>query len=149
VRVLELARAARVDGERVFDVVQATFNCLEPSLADRLAAAHAEGIGVIVKEALANGRLTAANSRPEDGSTMRTLRRATAGGCSIDQTGLAFVLERPWVDVVLSGAATTDHLGSHVGALHVTLDAGARTALAALAESPAHYWATRASLPWS
>src|SRR5207244_11824847 len=32
-RTLALARAARADGEPVFDVVQATFNCLEPSLA--------------------------------------------------------------------------------------------------------------------
>ena len=44
-RALELALAARVDGERVFDVVQATFNVLEPSLAPGLAAAHDDGTG--------------------------------------------------------------------------------------------------------
>src|SRR5438309_2113453 len=65
-RALALALAARADGEPVFDVVQATFNCLEPSLAAPLAAAHDAGLGVIVKEALANGRLTEANARPED-----------------------------------------------------------------------------------
>src|SRR5262249_33990787 len=38
-RTLTLALAARSDGERVFDTVQATFNCLETSLAGGLAEA--------------------------------------------------------------------------------------------------------------
>jgi len=114
-RALEQARAARADGEPVFDVVQATFNCLEPSLAAPLAAAHDAGLGVIVKEALANGRLTPANTRPEDASLLGALGE-TAGrlGCGIDQLALAFVLAQPFVDVVLSGAATTAQLASHL-----------------------------------
>ncbi|HJQ74390.1 MAG TPA: aldo/keto reductase, partial [Gaiellaceae bacterium] len=149
-RTLELALAARVDGERVFDVVQATFNCLEPSLADGLAAAHAAGVGLIVKEALANGRLTDANARSEDRQLVGGLRAAAAArSCSIDQLALAFVLDRPWVDVVLSGAATTAQLDSHLGALAVSLDAGARGVLDALGEPPERYWRTRSTLPWS
>ncbi|HLY37676.1 MAG TPA: aldo/keto reductase [Candidatus Binatia bacterium] len=149
-RALALALAARVDGERVFDVVHATFNCLEPSLAEALARAHGEGVGVIVKEALANGRLTPANARPEDESLVRGLRAtAAARSCSMDQLALAFVLERPWVDVVLSGAATTAQLVSHTDALAVELDDRTRALLARLAEPPARYWTTRASLPWT
>jgi len=149
-RVLELARAARVEGERVFDVVQATFNCLEPSLAEPLAAAHAAGLGVIVKEAVANGRLTESNARPEDAGLVRTLRAAAATrGCGMTQLALAFVLAQPWVDVALSGAATVAQLASHTGALDVVLDDGARATLASLAETPARYWATRATLAWS
>src|SRR4030095_7623997 len=56
-RALDLALAARIDGEPAFEVVQAPFNTLEPSLAAGLAAAHAAGLGVIVKEVHANGRL--------------------------------------------------------------------------------------------
>ncbi len=149
-RTLELALAARVGGERVFDTVQATFNCLEPSLAAPLARAHAEGVGVIVKEALANGRLTEANRRPEDERLVQALRAAASTRrCSVSQLALAFVLEQPWMDVVLSGAATTAQLASHVGALGVSLDDSARTALAALAEPPSTYWGTRGAMPWS
>ena len=147
---LELALAARSDGERVFDVVQATFNCLEPSLAAPLATAHGAGLGVIVKEALANGRLTEANRRPEDAGLLERLGAAAAArGSAVDQLALAFVLEQPFVDVVLSGAATTGQLASHASALQATLDDPTRAALAALAESPEEYWRTRASLPWS
>jgi aryl-alcohol dehydrogenase-like predicted oxidoreductase len=165
-RTLELALAARADGERVFDVVQATFNCLEPSLAPLLAAAHDAGLGVIVKEALANGRLAPANRRPEDAPLLARLQglavaRAHGAGrdgheddgsrqaVTIDQLALAFVLAQPFVDVVLSGAATPRQLASHVAAPHVDLGAAERRALATLAETRERYWATRASLPWS
>jgi aryl-alcohol dehydrogenase-like predicted oxidoreductase len=148
-RTLELACGVRVDGERVFDAVQATFNCLEPSLARTLAAAHDEGLGVIVKEAFANGRLSGANALPADAALLARLRAIGARrGSDPSQIALAFVLEQPFVDVVLSGAATVDQLRAHVGALDVTLDDEARGVLAELAEPPASYWATRASLPW-
>jgi len=149
-RALELARAARADGEPVFDVVQATFNCLEPSLAAPLAGAHDAGLGVIVKEALANGRLTAVNDRPEDAGLMSALGE-TAGrlACGIDQLALAFVLAEPFVDVVLSGAATTAQLASHLGARSLILDRETLATLAALAEPPSRYWRTRSALRWT
>jgi aryl-alcohol dehydrogenase-like predicted oxidoreductase len=50
-----IERALEVGG---FDAVQATWNLHERSTTDALAAAHEAGLGVIVKEALANGRLT-------------------------------------------------------------------------------------------
>ena len=149
-QTLALALAARVEGERVFDVVQATFNCLEPSLAGPLAEAHAAGVGVIVKEAFANGRLTPANRRPEDAALVGTLGAlAAAADCTLDQLALAFVLAHPFVDVVLSGAATVAQLGSHVGAFDVRLDDRTRARLATIAEAPAAYWATRGRLAWS
>ncbi len=149
-RALEEALAARVDGERVFDVVQATFNCLEPSLAPLLAAAHAEGMGVVAKEVFANGRLTAANTRPEDAALVGSLRAlASAVHATPDQVAMAFVLAHPFVDVALSGAATVAQLKSHVAATAVTLDPNDVDRLRALAEPPPRYWATRATLPWS
>lgn len=43
------------NGRLLFDAVQATWNLLEPSAGAALHAAHAAGLGIIVKEALANG----------------------------------------------------------------------------------------------
>jgi aryl-alcohol dehydrogenase-like predicted oxidoreductase len=61
---LQRALAIAIDGAPLFGAVQATWNLLEPSAGAALAAAHAAGLGIIVKEALANGRLTARNGAP-------------------------------------------------------------------------------------
>jgi aryl-alcohol dehydrogenase-like predicted oxidoreductase len=53
-----------VDGQPLLQTVQATWNLLEPSAASALADAKAQGLGIIVKEALANGRLTKRNAAP-------------------------------------------------------------------------------------
>ncbi len=89
-----------------FDCVQIpTWNLLEPSAGEALAAAHAAGLGVIVKEGVANGRLTDRGDAPMLGEV--------AGGLGVapDALALACVLAQPWVDVVLSGASTVPMLG--------------------------------------
>lgn len=149
-RALALALAARVDGERVFDAVQATVNVLEPSLLRALAAAHAEGLGVIAKEVHANGRLTDANRRPEDAAMLDRLRAvAGAAGRTVADLALAFVAHHGCIDVALSGAATTAQLAAHAAALARPLEASVVAELAACAEPRAAYWSTRARLPWT
>ena len=144
------ALEARVEGRGVFDAVQATWNLLETSAAPALRAAHDAGLRVIVKEALANGRLTARNQSADFAPSRRRLRSvAERLRCSIDALALAAVLAQPWVDVVLSGAATVQQLRSNLGALSVRWDAEAESALRAIVEQPAAYWATRAALPWN
>src|SRR5436189_197703 len=54
---VEKALEVRRDGRQVFGSVQATWNLHERSVGPALAAAHAAGWLVIVKEGLANGRL--------------------------------------------------------------------------------------------
>src|SRR6202011_5227068 len=55
--VIRRALEVEVDGVNPFQSVQATWNVLEPSAGPALAEAHDAGWGVIIKEALANGRL--------------------------------------------------------------------------------------------
>ncbi|MEB2283241.1 MAG: aldo/keto reductase [Myxococcales bacterium] len=149
-RALALALAARIDGEPVFDAVQATVNLLEPSLLPLLAAAHAAGLGVIAKEVHANGRLADANDRPGDAGLVAALRALAAdAGVAIADLALAWVVGQPQIDVALSGAATTAQLAGHVRAAALALDPDTSAALARFAEAPAAYWATRARLPWT
>lgn len=144
------AIAVEVGGLRVFDAVQATWNLLEPSSGPALAEARAAGLGVIVKEALANGRLTSRNLDPSFGPS-RALLEAEADRLetSLDALAMASALAQPWVDVVLSGASTVEQLGSNLGALGVARDDRAASALAALAEPAEIYWATRSRLAWN
>ncbi|GIF73834.1 oxidoreductase [Asanoa siamensis] len=118
---IRAALAIEVDGVPLFESFQATWNPLEPSAGPALAAAHDAGRHVIIKEAVANGRLA-----------------------DRDAEVLAHALAQPWVDVVLSGAATTAQLASNLRALEIS-DPGPLPA----AEAPPDYWQQRAALPWS
>jgi aryl-alcohol dehydrogenase-like predicted oxidoreductase len=132
-----IERALAVGG---FDCVQTTWNLLERSAGPALAAAHEAGWGVIVKEALANGRLT-------DRGVAPSLAEAARGaGASMDAVALAAVLAQPWVDVVLSGAATAEQLQSNLAALRVRVDPDL---LGGLVEDPETYWEKRSALPWN
>jgi len=147
---LRRAMDIRVDGVRLFDAVQATWNVLEPSAGTALGEARAAGMGVIVKEALANGRLTVRSTSPAHANDLAVLRaEAERLGTTIDALALAAALTQPWADVVLSGAATVEHLRSNAAALGVTLDAEARDQLGALAWDPDAYWDERSRLPWT
>jgi len=147
---LDRALAVTVDGVPLFDSVQATWNVLEPSAEDLLAAAHNDGRGVIVKEALANGRLTPRNDESDFDASRAVLRaQAERLGTTVDALALAAAIHQPWADIVLSGAARTDHLRSNVAALDVAYDAEANDALKSLAESPEAYWQRRDELAWT
>jgi aryl-alcohol dehydrogenase-like predicted oxidoreductase len=133
----------RAIGAGSFDTVQATWNLLEPSVGPALADAHREGLGVIVKEALANGRLTSRGGRPELEQVAQRL------GASPDAVALAAALAQPWADVVLSGAACAEQITSNLAARQVAWDGEAAKALDRLAEEPEAYWRTRSELVWN
>jgi aryl-alcohol dehydrogenase-like predicted oxidoreductase len=140
----------RVDGVALFDAVQATWNLLERSAGPVLAAAHEAGLGVIVKEALANGRLTPRNDMPDFAPKMAILQEAARDyETTVDALALAAVLAEPWADVVLSGAATVEHLEANVAALTVEWDAALAQRLEELVEEPERYWEVRSGLAWN
>ena len=130
----------RVDGEPLFSTVQSTWNVLEPSAGPALAEAHADGRGVLIKEAMANGRLGATDG-PLGGVAGRL-------GTTPDRVALAAVHAQPWADVVLSGAVTVEQVRSNASAVDVMLPDDALAAMNELAQPPARYWADRAALPW-
>jgi aryl-alcohol dehydrogenase-like predicted oxidoreductase len=123
--VIRRALAVSVDGVNPFQSVQATWNLLEPSAGPALAEAHAAGWGVIIKEALANGRLA-----------------------HRDQEAIAAALANPWVDVVLSGAVTEAQVRSNAGVLGVRLSSDQLAELSKLAEPADQYWKERGQLAW-
>jgi aryl-alcohol dehydrogenase-like predicted oxidoreductase len=124
--VIRRTLAVRVDGVNPFQSVQATWNLLETSAAPALAEAHDAGWGVVIKEALANGRLA-----------------------DRDQEAIAAALANPWADVVLSGAVTVEQLRSNVRAAALARSPDELADLAKMAEPPEQYWKERSRLTWS
>ena len=138
---LQRALEIEIDGRRLFGSVQATWNLLEPSAGAALAEAADAGLGVIVKEAVANGRLTA-RSRAIAGRLPEA-----AEEWPIDAVAIAAAVHQPWAGVVLSGAATSRQLVSNLQALDVPQEVTEQ--LPDLAETPEAYWSTRSGLVWT
>jgi aryl-alcohol dehydrogenase-like predicted oxidoreductase len=152
-RSLEVRR----DGERVFDSVQATWNLLERGAEAGLEDAHAAGMKVVVKESLANGRLTggAGSGNGEEGIGIfaplvaRISEVAESRGTTIEKLALAAALTRPWADVVLTGAATETQIRSSAAAVEVAYDSELEKQLRPLAIASDDYWRARSSFEWN
>ena len=129
------------DGVPLFSTVQSTWNLLEQSAGPALAEAHDSGMGTIIKESVANGRLTERDSR-----TTAPLREALPD-INVDTIAIAGILAQPWVDTVVSGAATVEQLESNLAALD--LDPDSVRDLPVIAEKPDVYWQKRSELKWT
>lgn len=126
-----------------FDTVQATWNLLERSAGPALQRAHDAGSGVIVKEALANGRLTIHGAKPD------VVAYARDRDLPPDAVAIAAALSQPWSDVVLSGAVSPAMLHSNLRARELALE-GVSPAdeLSQLRLDADSYWQRRSELPW-
>jgi aryl-alcohol dehydrogenase-like predicted oxidoreductase len=155
-RSLEVRR----DGVRVFDSVQATWNLLERSAESALEDVHAAGVKVVVKESLANGRLTDRGKKEEGSgkrkeadvllpSVGRIGELAEARGTTIEMLALAAALARPWADVVLTGAATVEQIQSSAAALEFAYDSELEEQLRSVSIGSAEYWRARTSFRWN
>lgn len=142
----------RRDGERVFDSVQATWNLFERGAESALSDAYSAGMKVVIKEVLANGRLTHKN---RDGDALLTpllpqaRKVAEERGTTIEMLALSAALSRPWATFVLSGAATVGQIESTVTASARDYNAELDDQLRNLSVSSPDYWRARATFSWN
>jgi aryl-alcohol dehydrogenase-like predicted oxidoreductase len=136
----------RFDGEPLFSAVQATWNVMERSAEPGLREAHEAGLAVLVKEPLANGRLTPRGDAGRAGPLRAVADRL---GSSADAVALALVASRRWADLVLLGAATGEQVESNLRARKIQLAEGDLRQLDQLRVPAEEYWACRARLPWN
>ena len=142
-RTVRRALAIEAGGEPLFTSVQSTWNLLEPSAGPALREAAERGARVIVKEAVANGRLA------PGGDAARAAVLASELGVGLDQLAVAAALDQPWAWRVLSGAVTAGQLASNLAAASLGLAPGWSAALPDLAEPAPAYWAARSRRPWA
>lgn len=134
----------------LFDCVQATFNLLEQSAGPALEEARAAGVSVLVKEAMANGRLLQLNRAAAD-----AVREAAARlDVPADALCLAAVMRQRFAPMVLSGAATVEQVKSNARALELLEsgrldDATLRVLMDACRMEAVEYWAERGRLSWN
>ncbi|OZM82197.1 aldo/keto reductase [Pseudonocardia sp. MH-G8] len=140
-RALEI----RVGGAPLFTSIQSTWNVLETSVGPALAEAADAGARVIIKEAVANGRLTP--GAPDSPPAVVAL--AAELGVPLDQLAIAAALAQPWAWRVLSGAVDPLQVTSNAAATAVALSPTVLSTLGELAEEPGTYWSSRSARPWS
>ncbi|MES9604272.1 aldo/keto reductase [Actinomadura sp. NPDC000929] len=128
-------------GQRLFSTVQSTWNILETSAEDALREAHENGLHVLLKEVLANGRL--AVQPPVEVQDVASKHHAGP-----DAVALATALSKPWAGTVLIGAVSPTQLQANLAATEVLLDEGELEELAGLNVPAERYWAERSALSW-
>lgn len=109
--IIQKALSVEVDGTKLFDSVQCTYNVFEQKPGPMLEQAYTEyGIDIIVKEGMANGRIL---QNPIIKQYAQQLQ------CTPDALALACVLAQKFHPSVLSGAVTPEQLQSNSEALSV------------------------------
>eukprot|EP00775_Hariotina_reticulata_P001565 gene1565-1905_t len=152
--VISQAVQVAVGGKPLFSSIQATWNLLEQSAGPALQAAFdGAGCQIIIKEAMANGRLTARNNRPEVQHKLAVLQCAAQQlDTTVDALAIACVLKQPWKPLVLSGAATMEQLHSNLAALELVdrlEDEVVAELQRQLVQDPHEYWQERSNLAWN
>jgi aryl-alcohol dehydrogenase-like predicted oxidoreductase len=141
-------------GAPLFSSVQTTWNLLERAGEEALREAHDAGRVVLVKEVLANGRLTGrgdagAAAAAAAGAAGALAATADAHGVTADAVAIAAALAQPWADMVLLGASTVEQLASNVKARAIRLSSEDLAQLGTMRVSAEEYWRDRSRLPWT
>lgn len=148
--VLSQALKISVEEEKLFDTVQLTYNLFERSCEHVLVKAHDQGVAVIIKEALANGRLTARNADTTMSEQMSILNEvALEYDVGYDAIALAYLNKSPHLSMILSGAATQEHLKSNCNGFSIDLSAQDMRRLDRMRISSNKYWTDRKNMVWN
>lgn len=148
--ILKFASQIKIKDTFLFESFQVTYNLLETSTHKVLRNLIEKGRVVIIKEALANGRIfrNANYSHYENMfAFLETLCEKYQ--VSMDAIALRFVIDHLQPEIVLSGASTNDQLFENLGALKFKLENQELMALKEYAIDSKLYWNERKKLNWN
>ncbi|WP_289061957.1 aldo/keto reductase [uncultured Zobellia sp.] len=147
--VIENALQIRIDGEVVFDSFQVTFNMLEQAVLPVLRDIKLQDKKLIVKEALANGRIFKNEKYPQYQSLYTKLKTlAEKYEVGVDAIALRYVMDKVQPDYVLSGAADIHQLEQNLKANSFTLNEEELAELTKEKVNSKAYWEERSQLSW-
>lgn len=148
--ILEFASKIMVDNEILFESFQVSYNILETSTHDLLKKLLHQGKTVIIKEALANGRVFKNSHYPDYKNLYNVLGRiAKKYGVTVDAVALRYVIDHLQPSLVLSGASTNKQLAENLRAKDFKLEDSEISELNNLSVDSGIYWAERKELVWN
>jgi aryl-alcohol dehydrogenase-like predicted oxidoreductase len=142
--ILNSAKHIKVNNELLFDSYQVTYNIFEQSTFETLQDLKSKGKTIIIKEALANGRVF---SNKYAKKQLEVLKQTYKTG--LDAIALRFIIDTLQPDLILSGASNETHLDQNLKALDLKLSPDHLELLKSLKIDSTAYWNERSDLTWN
>jgi len=150
VDVIKSALEISGNGIPLFDTFQITYNILDQSLMDIVNQLHSLGKRIIIKEALANGRVFRNVKYAQYNEMYKTLEQlAYKYKVGVDAVALRFCIDTSKPFIVLSGASTSFQVRENLKANDFQLTAQELLQLATYKIDPETYWSERKALDWN
>jgi aryl-alcohol dehydrogenase-like predicted oxidoreductase len=148
--VIKKALEVTINGIQVFDVFQVTYNFLDQSLQEISGELIRQNKQIIIKEALANGRVFRNRAYPHYNEMYRTLQRLSKKhSVGVDAVSLKYCEQTITNSIVLSGASTSEQLKENLKLHTFTLSNNDIDILNGLKVTPDFYWTERKKLAWN
>uniref|UniRef100_UPI0040473089 aldo/keto reductase n=1 Tax=Mariniflexile sp. TaxID=1979402 RepID=UPI0040473089 len=150
VEVIKKALDVTVEGTPVFDTFQSTYNILDQTILEVGALLKQENKKLIIKEALANGRVFRNKNYPEYNDLYKTLESLSKKyGVGVDAVALRFCAKTMPESMVLSGASTVCQLRENLKMDAFALTGEELNRLQSFGVKPETYWNERKQLKWN
>jgi aryl-alcohol dehydrogenase-like predicted oxidoreductase len=150
VEVIKKALTALVDGEQIFDLFQVTYNFLDQSLLAISKELTSQNKSIVIKEALANGRIFKNENYPHYNKMYTILENlAQKYAVGVDAISLKYCEQTIPKSVVLSGASNVKQLEENLKMNSFSLSSDEIELLNSFKVAPEFYWSERKKLQWN
>lgn len=150
VDVIKSALNVEVNGEPLFDVYQVTYNMLDQSLKAVFSLLAKNNKSIVIKEALANGRVFRNKNYPNHDEMYQVLERlASQYHVGVDAICLQYAAQTIPGSVVLSGASDSAQLQENLKLNTFILSDLELEELSSFKADPSQYWEERKELQWN
>ncbi|MEO1030010.1 MAG: aldo/keto reductase [Bacteroidota bacterium] len=148
--IIRESQKVTFDGIGLFDSYQVTYTIFEQSTYTILKELIADDKTVIIKEALANGRIFG-NTDFKNYQTAYNYFESlsTRYGVGIDAIAMRFIMDDLEPELILSGASNIQQLKQNLKVLDFELNTSDISQLKSFATSPQDYWNERSNLVWN
>lgn len=148
--VLQKAMDVHFNGESLFDVFQCTYNILDQSIYELGRQILANEKQLVIKEALANGRLFPNAAYPTYKALYKALELlSNRYEVGVDAIALQFCSAKLRGGMVLSGANKPEYLEQNLKAIGFQLNSEEMEKLSQFKIAPNRYWNERKQLTWN
>ena len=150
VEVIKKALDVLVDGKQVFDLFQVTYNFLDQSLKEISDELQSQDKSIVIKEALANGRVFRNKNYPNYDKMYATLDSlAKKHNVGVDAISLKYCEQTITNSIVLSGASNSEQLEENLKMNSFSLSKDEIELLNSFKIDPNFYWTERKKLQWN